>query len=112
MAEKFSLRVSLGARMKIVEVTGSMLLRSLKEQLGERFREVATIPSTDVFLWSGDVELTDGNAALQDYGLSDQDNLTLKLIRSRGKNRHRPSQMKHEVLYKITPKWICPRLNS
>ena len=85
MAEKFSLRVSLGAHMEIVEVTGSMLLRSLKEQLGERFREVATTPSSTVFLWSGDVELTDGSAALQDYGLSDQDNFILKLKRSRGK---------------------------
>ena len=109
MTEKFSLLVSLGAHMEIVEVTGSMLLRSLKEQLGERFLKVAKTPSTNVFLWSGDVELTDGNAALQDYGLRDLDNLILKLKRSRGKNRQRASQEEHKNLYKIAPKVDLPK---
>ena len=107
MPENFSLRVSLGRHMEIVEVTGSMLVRSLMDELGKRFDAVARTPSSNVFLKSGDVEIADG--ALQDYGLSDQDNLTLKLVRSRGKNRHRPSQMKHEVLYKLAPKVDLPK---
>ena len=93
----FLIRVQTGQSEQNVHVYEAMLVQELKEHLCAMI-ECQVDKS---FLWKDDLEMTNNQASLRDYGVSANDLLKLKRKRSHG-GKNSFSRVQHRAIYQLS----------